>query len=252
MKRPVAIVPVLRALLAAAPQAFPAPATTRIEVGVLANGAKFIGDSTGGAAIRIVDTATGEVLAEGVTRGGTGDTSVLMGKQGGIYKPLAGEGDAVFVADLALHEPRRVTIAATGPLDFPAARATASESVWLVPGKDLSGGSRVILALNGYLIEPVKTDIDATGTGSVEVSLRMLCGCPVRPGGTWDAKRIIKRATLVGANGEAQSVALAYSGEGTLFGARFDGRVTRPRGVRIDMAGMDDSNVASRWLPLDD
>lgn len=223
---------------------------TRIAVSVLANGAKFIGDKTGGAEIEISDAESGDVLARGITRGGTGNTSRLMGDDGGIYQPLAGEGDAVFVARLDLDVPRRVVVRARGPLDFPEAVATASESLWLIPGDDVDGDQRVLLTLNGYIVEPVSMDINAMGSGSVRVSLQMLCGCPIQPGGTWDADRIEKRAVLVGADGREQTSPLEYAGTGTEFEARFGGQVKHPQAVRIELAGMDDSNVAVQVLPL--
>tara|TARA_R110002096_G_scaffold238867_3_gene430442 strand:- start:81 stop:371 length:291 start_codon:yes stop_codon:yes gene_type:complete len=51
---------------------------TTIVVRVLAKDAKFIGTSMGGAEVIIRDANTQEILAEGVTAGGTGDTGLIM------------------------------------------------------------------------------------------------------------------------------------------------------------------------------
>ncbi|MBT5659166.1 MAG: hypothetical protein HOJ02_03315, partial [Rhodospirillaceae bacterium] len=47
---------------------------TRLTVRVMAKDAKFIGTSIGGARITIRDVDTGELLAQGVTEGSTGNT----------------------------------------------------------------------------------------------------------------------------------------------------------------------------------
>ena len=51
---------------------------TRITVHVLSHDAKMIGSSMGGARVTIRAVDTGELLAEGVTRGTTGDTEKLV------------------------------------------------------------------------------------------------------------------------------------------------------------------------------
>lgn len=224
-------------------------APLRVEVGVLSNGAKFIGDKTGGAEVQILDATTNEVLAEGITRGGTGSTSRIMGSDGGRYKKIASEDDAVFVAELELNEPRRVKITTKGPLGSPAAMNSSSMLMWLVPGHDLAGDNRVIETLSGYIIEPVEMNVDANGEGSASVDLQMLCGCPIKPGGTWDAERIHKTAVLIGPESR-ESIELVYSGEGTIYEARFTGKVKRPQSLRFDLVGMDDENTASLAAPL--
>lgn len=62
------------ALLAGAAQAEPTQVTIRAQ----ALGAKFIGDHTGGAETTLPDAMTGALLARGLTKGGTGDTSKIM------------------------------------------------------------------------------------------------------------------------------------------------------------------------------
>lgn len=226
--------------------------TIRVEVSALSEGAKFIGDKTGGARITIVDDESGELLAQGTTRGGTGSTEKIMSGAGGVHRNVVTEDAAVFSTDIPLLEPRRVTVVATGPLDFPQAYSTASRTVWLMPGEDRTNASRIVLTLSGYIIDPVETAINRMGTGDLRVDLQMLCGCPVTPGGTWDADRISKQATLLGPSGMQQTVQLEYTGEGTIYKARFAGQVKHPHSVRIDITGMDSANAASLTLPLID
>lgn len=221
----------------------------RIETGVLADGAKFIGDKTGGAEITITDTATGKVLAQGITQGGTGSTDRIMGAEGGLYKNITSENDAVFIAELDLDAPLKVQVSARGPLKYPAAMATASKSVWLIPGKDYAGANRITLSLSGYIIEPLETAINGQGTGRLKVSLGMLCGCPVQPEGMWDANRMEKTATLMNKRGVEETVKLSYV-EGTIFKAEFSGKVKQPDHVRVSVRGLDNDNAASLVIPL--
>jgi len=191
-----------------------------IEVGVLANGAKFIGDKTGGAAVKIIDAESGKVVAEGVTRGGTGDTARIM--RGERYSSVRSGDDAVFAFSLPLDEPAQFIVEAEGPLGEPQAKSHARKSVWLVPGVDRAGDGRVLLSLSGYIIRPVDVKLDDKGRGHVRVELEMLCGCPIQPSGTWDADRIRKHAVLVMADGTERIADLEYTGKGVTYEARFE------------------------------
>ena len=51
---------------------------TDIVVRVLSKDAKFIGTSMGGMRVTLRDAHTGEILATGLTQGGTGDTKRLI------------------------------------------------------------------------------------------------------------------------------------------------------------------------------
>lgn len=221
----------------------------RIEVSVLSNGAKFIGDKTGGAQVTLRDEESGEVIARGVTRGSTGSTEKIMQAES-LYTDITSEGDAVFVAEFELDAPRRFVIEAEGPLDYPQALQTTSRTLWIVPGQNLEGANRVILGLAGYIIDPVDVAINQMGTGRVRVDLQMLCGCAIIPGGTWDARRIHKHATLVGPTGISQTVELEHIGDGTIYQAGFGGKVKHPRFVRFDVVGMDNENVGSLTVPI--
>lgn len=219
----------------------------QVEVGVLANGAKFIGDKTGGAAVKIMDAESGKVVAEGVTRGGTGETARIM--QGQRYASLRSEKDAVFTFSLPLEAPAQFIIEAEGPLGEPQAKSLARKSVWLVPGKDRVGDSRVLLSLSGYIIRPLEVELDNNG-GHIRVELEMLCGCIIQPGGTWDADRIHKQVVLTMADGSERTANLEYTGKGVIYEARFNepaGEITQ---ARVDVVGMDDDNAASLLLEI--
>ena len=70
-----AIIPLVTLLAISAPAyAEPTPVTVR----VISQDAKFVGDGMGGARVTLRDARTGRVMANGVTKGGTGDTDQIM------------------------------------------------------------------------------------------------------------------------------------------------------------------------------
>lgn len=75
--------------------------------------------------MRIVlrDAQTGEILATGVTEGGTGDTALIMHKDRGSRAVLSDDSAAKFTATLDLDEPRLIEVEAYGPLGQPQAPA---------------------------------------------------------------------------------------------------------------------------------
>src|SRR5580693_3694917 len=53
---------------------------TKVMIRAIARDAKVIGTHVGGARITVKDVATGEILAQGMQQGGTGDTDIIMKK----------------------------------------------------------------------------------------------------------------------------------------------------------------------------
>ena len=163
---------------------------TKVLVRVTANDAKILGSGVGGARITIRDAKTGELLAEGVQEGSTGNTGLIMGIRERGATVYETEGAAGFIAELALSHPTRVLITGEGPLDTPHAMQVASRSLLLVPGQDVLGEG-VILELLGFTVELLSpgegADVPAGEPVEVRGVVTMLCGCPTEPGGLWDA-----------------------------------------------------------------
>lgn len=136
-------------LFAAAAPAEP----TRVSVRVLSKDAKFIGTSMGGMQVTIRDADTGEVLARGSTQGGTGDTQRIMKQDWKRGAALSTAGAAEFTATLDLDAPRRIEIAAHGPLGQIQAAGTVSVTQWILPGKHLDQGDGVLLVLPGFAVD---------------------------------------------------------------------------------------------------
>lgn len=201
-----------------AAQATADPTPTRIDVHVVARDAKLIGTAVGGAEVTIRDAHTGEVLAEGIHDGGTGDTGLIMGPRERGASVFDTPGAAVFSAELPLATPRSIRIEASGPLDYPSARERAETTLLVVPGRHLEGDG-VVLELWGYIVEIVEVGAnvaDAEGLG-VRARVRMLCSCPTEPGGLWEAGTVTARL-LADDGAVIAETELAYLGEDSAYG----------------------------------
>jgi len=204
----------------AAPRAIaqPAPTPTRVDVHVVARDAKLIGSAVGGAEVMIRDARTGEVLAEGIHEGGTGDTDLIMGPRERGVDVFDTPGAAVFSAELPLTEPRAIRVEAAGPLDHASARNRAETTLLVVPGRHLEGDG-IVLELWGYIVEIVELGANVANAEGLGVIARvtMLCSCPTEPGGLWEAGEVTAR--LIGDDGTVVSEsALAYLGEDSSYG----------------------------------
>ena len=70
----------------------------------------------GGAQVTLRDANSGEVLAQGLTSGGTGNTAKIM-TDGHARRDTLSDGTAAkFSATLDLQRPRLITVTATGPM----------------------------------------------------------------------------------------------------------------------------------------
>jgi len=210
------------ALLAAGSPAAAEP--TEITVRVLSKGAKFVGTSIGGARVVLRDADTGELLAEGTTRGTTGSTARIMREPRTPHDPVATEDAAAFRATLELAEPRRIEVVAEGPLAQPQASNRVSATQWVVPGRHVTGGDAWLLVLPGFAVDvldpPAQRSLSTGEPVRLRANVTMMCGCPIEPGGLWDADRFDVRAILAHDGRAVREVALSYAGRTSQFEAR--------------------------------
>ena len=195
---------------------------TDITVRVLGKDSKFVGSSMGGARVIVRDADTGEILAQGVTEGSTGDTKRIMGPQENSRAVRSSEGAAKFVATIDIDAPRLIEVEAYGPLAQPQAAHRVSATQWVVPGRHITGGDGWVLELPGYVVDVLAPPAHVRlppETASVELraNVALMCGCPITPGGLWDADTLDVKA-LVKHNGEElPPVDLAFAGETSQF-----------------------------------
>ncbi len=199
---------------------------TRVLVRAVANDAKLIFDKVGGAKITIKDAASGKSLAEGIQKGTSGDTNLIMvepRKRGA--KIFDTEGAAGFTATLDLEKPTLVEISAEGPLKYQQAMQRASKTVLLVPGRDILGEG-IILELHGFIVDFATQPPEQTATGQtldITATAMMLCSCPLESGGLWDADKVQVTARLVRADGTVEEeIPLKYAGQQNTFAGKLN------------------------------
>ncbi len=217
----------LLALLLAVPASGQDAVPTTVVVRAVSNDAKLIQDPVGGAHITIEDAETGAVLAEGRQTGDSGSTEEIMRQpheRGATIYDVPGA--AKYETTLELAEPTRVRITAEGPLDYPQAMQTASKTVVLVPGQDVTGDG-ITLTLHGFIVEvlsPTAADVTVGETVSIRARVRMMCGCPTEPGGLWDADRYTIIAQLLRDGTVVAETPLSFTGTTN----EYDGTVSVP------------------------
>lgn len=199
---------------------------TPVTVRVMAQDGKFIGHAMGGVDILIRDADTGEVLAQGVARGATGDTRVLVGEPRVRGARLSRDGDSQFQATLDITEPRRITIEARGPRFAPAQQAAASTTRWVLPGRPPHGPDGVILELSGLAVDVMTPTVyDRTvrvgDEVTIEANVVLLCGCGLEPGSIWNAAEYEIGYVIVNDGHPHSEGRLTYAGRPSRFNGRF-------------------------------
>lgn len=192
---------------------------TDVSVRIISKGAKFVGTGMGGVQVILRDAATGEILADGVTHGGTGDTARIM-TEGLTRKDVRWTpGAAQFTARLDIDEPVKVRVEATGPLAQPQAAITVTSEQWVVPGHPVTGGDAWLLELPGFAVDILSPAAHSAASGDIPIraNIVMMCGCPLTPGGLWDSDTYEIKA-LIYRNGESiDEIPLSYAGIRSTF-----------------------------------
>ncbi len=195
---------------------------TRLVVRVISHDAKIIGSGVGGARVTVTDLETGEVLAEGIQQGSTGDTRAIMvepRRRGGTVYDT--EGSAAFTATLPLAKPTMVEVTAEGPLGTPHAVQRASKTLLLVPGRDVTGEG-VLLELMGFTVQIIEpAGVIPADDLAVRARVTMLCGCPTQPGGMWDSDKIEVIARLLDGERQVAETTLGFAGETSVYQGTF-------------------------------
>jgi hypothetical protein len=194
---------------------------TKVMIRAIARDAKVIGTHVGGARITVRDVATGEILAQAMQQGGTGDTDVIMKKPHTRGMTVYNTPDASgYLAVLHLDKPTVVEVSAEGPLGNAQATQRSSKTLLLVPGEDVLGEG-ILLEIHGFIITPLAPLPDAkVKAGSpfeVRATVTMACGCPTEPDSLWDANKIHVVARLL-RNGKVESeIPMTYAGVQNTF-----------------------------------
>jgi len=171
--------------------------TTKITIRARAKDAKFIGTPIGGALVVVRNDLTGEILAKGLTTGGSGSTDVLLKKPIVRGQSITDSATAKFVAQVNITEPTFADIEVTAPVNRRNGTVKATTQVWLIPGKDILGDG-VIVEIPGFILDVIyptthqfiKLDSIKNGDLTFKASLTLECGCPITKGGVWNSDDI--------------------------------------------------------------
>jgi hypothetical protein len=196
---------------------------TKIVVRAKAKDAKFIATSMGGALVIIKDSETGEVLAQGLTAGSTGNTNRIMIEPQRRGNPLADGSTAKFEATIDIDQPRLVTVEVFAPAAQRQAMTKNSAQLWLLPGKHVEGDG-IVVEVPGFavrILSPQSPDAIKMAAGraavAVQAAITMMCGCILNPGGMWDSAKY-EIAAVVRHNGKVMgTVPLAYANKPSYF-----------------------------------
>ena len=176
---------------------------TTIIIRAKAKDAKFIGSSVGGAHVIVRHQMTGEILAQGVTTGGTGNTGKIMSESRERYTQLADDNTAKFTAVLDLNEPTLLKISVTAPVNQRQAAIVSSTELWAIPGKDILGDG-VVLEIPGFIVNVltprthqfITMNTRAASKITITANVVMMCGCTISDGGLWDANKFEVKALI--------------------------------------------------------
>lgn len=166
---------------------------TLISVSVLSHDAKFIGTSMGGVNITIRDVIKGEILAQGVTKGSTGNTNKIMAETIRRHQKLRSEGSARFDTKLDIKKPTKVEISAYGPLAQPQSARSITQQRIIIPGKNYNDSNAILLHMPGMSVDilapqaHLKRDFDPQGKLTLRANIMKMCGCPLRDQAPWKA-----------------------------------------------------------------
>lgn len=219
--------------------------STNITVRVISKDAKFIGSSMGGVLITLRDAQTGELLASGKTQGSTGDINRIFKEDYRRGTPLSSKGSAKFSATLDLSEPRLLEVSAYGPMAQLQSANRVSATQWVVPGKHLAGGDGWLLEMPGFVVDVLEppAPLKLKGTPQMvklKANVTMMCGCPIKPDGLWDANRLEVKA-LVKRNGKpTETETLSFAGSASLFSGTV--KVKKPGVYEVMVYAYDPNN----------
>ena len=195
---------------------------TQITVRVIAKDGKFLGDDIGGSLITIRNVQTGELLAKGYTRGGSGNTTEIMQTARLWSQPIPTDEASDFTARLDLDEPCLIEVTAYGPLGGLQSAHKVSATQWVIPGKEITGGDGLLLVMPGLLVQVVEP-ITHMNLASLPAQINfaanvtMMCGCPISPGGVWDSKDFEVGAQIRKDGRLIDEVKLTYAGQTSQF-----------------------------------
>ena len=177
--------------------------TTKIVIRARAKDAKFIGTAIGSAYVIVRNNLNGQILAQGLTKGASGNTDVILKKPILRNQPITDTATAKFVAVVNITEPTFADIEVIAPVNRKNGTKKVTTQVWLIPGKDILGEG-IVVEIPGFILdvlspsthEFIKLDTIKNGELKFKASLVLECGCPISKGGVWNSDDITVNAIV--------------------------------------------------------
>lgn len=175
---------------------------TKMMIRAKAKDAKFIGSSIGGAHVLVKNTVNGQILAEGITQGSTGNTQLIMNTPKGRHDQISDGNTAGFLAVLDLSEPTFVQVEVRAPFHRKNTMVSSTTQLWVIPGKDILGDG-IVLEFSGYAVDILTPNthqyvsLKSLSQGlEIRANIVMMCGCPIEKDGLWDSSGMEVRALV--------------------------------------------------------
>jgi hypothetical protein len=206
---------------------------TQVLVRVQAKGGKFLGPDAGYSQVTLKDAQSGEVLAQGIAQGGSGNllgtffpsstrqpvvTTQTTGAQSLLWlsaMPPTIPPAAGFLATLDLGAPTLVEFTAQGMTGSEPNQYSVTETMWVTPGADLTAEPGMVLVIPGLIVK----DVSATVTGSsltVTAWVSMMCGCKIDTTLPWLPTEFFVNAVVTDSSGaQVAQAALAFQSTST-------------------------------------
>jgi hypothetical protein len=196
---------------------------TDVTVRIKSHDAKFIATSIGGVKIVVKDALSGRILDEGFVEGSTGNTKVQMIKPLKRGSRLSDDKTAKFVARLDLDSPTKIRIEAIGPFSAGNNIQEYSKTIWVLPGHHIRGDG-ILFEMYGLIVYPTApAPHQFFKLGSpvhIIVRVDMMCGCPIKPGGIWNADDVKVMATVYnGSREKIREIPLTWTKTSTFEGS---------------------------------
>ncbi|HEX2210300.1 MAG TPA: hypothetical protein VHG93_21665 [Longimicrobium sp.] len=192
---------------------------TRVLVRVQARGGKFIGPDGGYALVTLREAVSGEILAQRIATGGSGQLSATFGPGASrevIVTPAtpvdtvqwlsapAGQPTAGLLATLDLHRPTLVEFSAETLANGVPNGHVARQQMWLTPGLHLDQEPGVVLVMPGLSVQILSPGVANPPSGFMDVTawVAMMCGCKISSaaGSPWvpESFQVTARVRAVG------------------------------------------------------
>lgn len=186
-----------------------AAVSTQFTFRVQALGGKFLADDIGGARVVVRDPATGEKLADGVTRGNSGTlvgpppspapaaptkdqiatsskNMIALRDGSAAWWLVADAKSSAYAPFISIDQPRLVEVTVSGPLGGLQSASTVRELLWLTPGQAAPFLPGYVIELPGLLVQPlvpgIHTQVQPKDRLKFAAKVTMMCGCQVSAG----------------------------------------------------------------------